>query len=128
MTDFVPFFFRGSAPNYLSDLLSANTSVRCLRSSEQKLLTDFRSRLKLRGDSAFFIAEPKMWNSLSVFLRVISTEPEFKSKLKTYLLGRLISAHRVQVRTSHKCLIFPLCIALCFSLYTLSNVLMSVLV
>lgn len=75
---------RGTAPEYLCDLLNPNTSVRWLRSSEQRVLMVPRSKLKLRGDRAFSIAGPKLWNSLPVSLRLVFSESEFKSKLKTF--------------------------------------------
>ncbi len=81
----------GTAPEYLSDLLNPNTSSRPLRSSEKRVVMVPRSRLKLRGDRAFSIAGPKFWNSLPVSLRLVSSESEFKSKLKTYLFQGLIT-------------------------------------
>ncbi len=77
----------GTTPEYLSDLLNPNTSSRPLRSSEKRVLMVPRSRLKLRGDRAFSIAGPKLWNSLPVSLLLVSSESEFKSKLKTYLFS-----------------------------------------
>ncbi len=77
----LPFVFKvlsGTAPEYLSDLLNPNTSSRPLRSSEKRVLMVPRSRLKLRGDRAFSIAGPKLWNSLPVSLRLVSSESEFK--------------------------------------------------
>ncbi len=56
----------GLAPSYLSDLLSLHSPGRCLRSLNQKLLLFPRSRLKKKGDRAFAIAGPKLWNSLPV--------------------------------------------------------------
>ncbi len=47
--------------------------------------TGLFGRLKLRGDCAFSIAGPNLWNSLPFSLRLVSSESEFKSKLKTYL-------------------------------------------
>lgn len=75
------------APSYLSDLLKLNDCTRSLRSSQQRLLMVPRSRLKTRGDRAFSVVGPKLWNSLPVSLRLISTESVFKSKLKTYLFS-----------------------------------------
>ncbi len=60
---------------------------RCLRSSNQKLLLVPRSRLKKKGDQAFAIAGPKLWNSLPVSIRTITTEELFKTRLKAYLRG-----------------------------------------
>ncbi len=72
----------GLAPSYLSDLLSLRSPGRCLRSSNQKLLLVPRSRLKKKGDRAFAIAGPKLWNSLPVSIRTIPTESLLKQGLK----------------------------------------------
>ncbi|XP_026098443.1 fucolectin-like [Carassius auratus] len=56
----------GTAPEYLSDLLSPNISARPLRSSEKRVLMVPKSRLKLWGDRAFSVVGPKLWNSLPV--------------------------------------------------------------
>ncbi len=76
----------GLAPEYLSDLLSIHNPVN-LRSSNQRQLNVPRARLKLRGDRAFSIAAPKLWNSLPVYIRTASTVHDFKGKLKTYLFS-----------------------------------------
>ncbi len=86
----------GTAPEYLSNLLNPNTSSR-LRSSEKRVLMVPRSRLKLRGDRAFSIAGPKLWNSLPVSLRLVSSESEFKSKLKTPFFQGLITVLEVSL-------------------------------
>ncbi len=83
----------GTTPEYLSDLLNPNTPSRPLRSSEKRVLMVPRSRLKLKGDRAFSIAGPKLWNSLPVSLLLDSSESEFKSKLKTYLFSRAFNCH-----------------------------------
>ncbi len=72
----------GLAPSYLSELLSLRSPGRCLRSSNQKLLLVPRSRLKKKGDRAFAIAGPKLWNSLPVSIRTIPTESLLKQGLK----------------------------------------------
>ncbi len=74
----------GLAPSYLSDLLRLRSPGRCLRSSNQKLLSVPRSR----SDWAFSIAGPKLWNSLPVSIRTIPTESLFKTRLKAYLFER----------------------------------------
>ncbi len=81
----------GMAPEYLSDLLNPNTSSRPLRSSEKRVLMVPRSRSKLRGDRAFSIAGPKLWNSLPVSLRLDLNSDSEKTKLKTYLFSGLIT-------------------------------------
>jgi len=74
----------GLAPVYMSDLLSSHNSGSSLRSSNQRLLTVPRTKLKTRGDRAFAVAGPKLWNSLPVPIRTASSLHEFKTKLKTY--------------------------------------------
>lgn len=80
--------FTETAPKYLSDLLSHNICARPLRSSEKRMLMVPRSRLKLRGDRAFSIIGPKLWNCFPVSLRLVPSEDEFKAKLKTYLFSK----------------------------------------
>nr|XP_061839065.1 uncharacterized protein LOC133621161 isoform X1 [Nerophis lumbriciformis]XP_061839075.1 uncharacterized protein LOC133621161 isoform X1 [Nerophis lumbriciformis] len=72
------------APTYLSDLLQPYCPTRSLRSADQLLLTVPDTRLKLRGDRAFAVAAPKLWNDLPLSVRQASSLPVFKSLLKTY--------------------------------------------
>jgi len=51
-------------------------------------LSQPRSRFKSRGDCAFAVVGPRLWNSLPVSLRSLSSLYEFKLKLKLYLLER----------------------------------------
>ncbi len=64
---------RGLAPAYLSDLLRYHNPSRGLRSGNLGVLSVRRSRLKHRGDCAFTIAGPKLWNSLPVPIRMVSS-------------------------------------------------------
>lgn len=75
----------GLAPGYISDLLSLHLPTRSLRSSSQVVLSVPRSQLKSRGDRAFSIAAPRLWNSLPPFIKFSSSLEVFKSNLKTYL-------------------------------------------
>ncbi|KAF7651519.1 hypothetical protein LDENG_00109680, partial [Lucifuga dentata] len=54
----------GHGPVYLNELLCPLTSVRSLRSANQGYLAVLRSRLKTRGDGAFAVAAPHLWNGL----------------------------------------------------------------
>ncbi len=63
----------GLAPTYLDALVKRHTSARSLRSSDQQLLTIPRARLKLKGDRAFSVAGPKLWNLLPVSIRSAQT-------------------------------------------------------
>ncbi len=68
--------------------LTLHSPGRCLRSSNQKLLLVLRSRLKKKGDRAFAITGPKLWNSFPFSIRTIETESLFKTRLKAYLFER----------------------------------------
>jgi len=70
--------------SYLSELV--NASGRCLRSTNNYNLSQPRLQLKSRGDHAFAVVGPRLWNSLHVSLRSLSSLYKFKLKLKLYLL------------------------------------------
>ena len=85
------FVFRslnGLAPSYLSELLTLNVLGRCLRSTSSYNLSQPHSRFKSRGDCAFAVVGPRLWNSLPLSLRSLSSLHEFKFKLKFYLFDR----------------------------------------
>ncbi len=46
-----------------------------------------RSRLKCRGDRAFSVAAPRLWNALPLSIRSSPTLGVFQSALKTYLFS-----------------------------------------
>uniref|UniRef100_A0AAZ1XBQ8 Reverse transcriptase domain-containing protein n=1 Tax=Oreochromis aureus TaxID=47969 RepID=A0AAZ1XBQ8_OREAU len=75
------------APSYLSELLKPHTPARTLRSATQQLLIQPRSRLKSRGDRAFALAAPVLWNTLPLDLRASDSIALFKSRLKTHLFN-----------------------------------------
>ncbi len=77
----------GLAPAYLFDLLRCHNPSRTLRSSNLGVLSVRRSRLIHRGDRAFAIAGPKLWNSLPGSVRMVSSLSSFKFKLKAHLLS-----------------------------------------
>ncbi len=74
-----------SAPDYICDLIKPYTASRSLRSSDQLLLSVPRSRCKTKGDRAFSVMAPKLWNSLPLNIRASPSLDAFKSSLKTYL-------------------------------------------
>uniref|UniRef100_A0A669EXB8 Reverse transcriptase domain-containing protein n=1 Tax=Oreochromis niloticus TaxID=8128 RepID=A0A669EXB8_ORENI len=74
-------------PSYLNELLRLHTPVRALRSATQILLKQPCSRLKSRGDRAFAVAAPVLWNNLPVSIRASDSLPLFKSRLKTYFFN-----------------------------------------
>ena len=73
------------APSYIQDILHVYTSGRSLRSSGQDLLTVPRTRFKTRGDRAFCVVAPRLWNSLPLALRALDSVEAFKKCLKTHL-------------------------------------------
>jgi len=77
----------GLAPIYLSELLHPYTPSRSLRSADQLLLTVPKARLKLRGDRAFSVAAPKLWNALPLDIRQATSLSHFKTLLKTHLFS-----------------------------------------
>ncbi len=46
-----------------------------------------RSHLKLKGDHAFLIAAPRLWNDLPAYIRLSPDIGSFKSHFKTYLFS-----------------------------------------
>ncbi len=74
----------GVAPKYLSDLIKPYAPLRALRSADHLLLAVPRAKLKSRGDRAFAVAAPKLWNSLPLYIRQAQTLVVFKSSLKMY--------------------------------------------
>ncbi len=75
------------APVYLSELLHLYTPSRSLRSRDQALLVVPRVRLKRRGERAFAVAGPRLWNALPLEIRMAPSLSVFKSLLKTYLFS-----------------------------------------
>ncbi len=80
----------GLAPSYLPELLTVRELGRALRSSNQLLLEVPRSKDKHRGDRAFSVAAPRLWNKLPAEMRLISDLGLFKSRLKLIYLGWLL--------------------------------------
>ena len=77
----------GLAPHYLSELLHRHAPARALRSAQQNMLVVPRSRKKTRGDRAFSVAAPRLWNSLPAHIRTVESIELFKSQLKTHLFA-----------------------------------------
>ena len=75
----------GLAPKYISDLLTWYVPSRPLRSADGALLVTLRSRLVTKGDQAFAIRAPTLWNSLPAELRHTNSLASLKSLLKTFL-------------------------------------------
>uniref|UniRef100_A0A3P9JT56 Reverse transcriptase domain-containing protein n=1 Tax=Oryzias latipes TaxID=8090 RepID=A0A3P9JT56_ORYLA len=75
----------GLAPPYLSELLQSHRPRRALRSVDQMLLEVPRTRLVTKGDRAFSVVAPKLWNRLPLSMRSARSLNDFKSLLKTHL-------------------------------------------
>ncbi len=74
----------GAAPSYLSELLISYSPSRPLRSADQGFLTVPHSCHKLRGDRAFSVAAPRLWNNIPPSVRLAPSSDSFKSRLKAY--------------------------------------------
>ena len=76
------------APAYISELLVPYVPSHSLRSSGSRLLFLPVSRLITKGDRAFSIRAPKLWNDLPEEIRLTESLPIFKSLLKTHFYQR----------------------------------------
>ena len=78
----------GTAPQYMTDLLSRYQPTRSLRSSDALLLTAPQSHLTSFWDRAFQHAAPtRLWNRLPISLRSANNLNSFK-KLKRHFFSR----------------------------------------
>ena len=77
----------GSAPSYISELISNYTPGRNLRSSTRNLLCQRSTRLLQYGGRSFSSAAPKLWNQLPDYVRNAKSLDIFKRKLKTHLFS-----------------------------------------
>uniref|UniRef100_A0A672YDQ4 Reverse transcriptase domain-containing protein n=1 Tax=Sphaeramia orbicularis TaxID=375764 RepID=A0A672YDQ4_9TELE len=74
----------GLAPSYIQEMLVDYEPARSLRSSGRGLLAVPKSRLKSKGDRAFSIRAPQLWNGLPEEIRLAESVTSFKSLLKTH--------------------------------------------
>ncbi len=82
----------GLCPQYITDLLTPYSAPRSLKSSSQRLLSVPHSCLKTKGDQAFSVAAPTLWNNLPSHIKSCSTINNFKSNLKTHLFSLAFSS------------------------------------
>ncbi len=75
------------APSYLADLLVRHVTSRSPRSSDLAFLTVPRTRSKHKGDRAFVVIAPNLWNKLPLEIRMAQTLAIFRFKLKYNLLS-----------------------------------------
>ena len=74
----------GEAPAYICDLLTPHEPEHCLRFSNKAILSILKSWLVTRGDQAFAVRAPYLWNSLPGNLRQANIVSFFKPALKIY--------------------------------------------
>ena len=77
----------GLSPSYMSNLLSFCSSSYSLRSCSNTLHEVPRSKQKSYGDRRFFIAGPKLWNSIPVSLRNAYSLNSFTKTLKDIFIS-----------------------------------------
>ena len=63
--------------NGLAELLYHQTTVRAPRSTNQSLFDVRRARLKNKGDRAFAVAAPNLWNSVLIYFKTAKTLETF---------------------------------------------------
>jgi len=79
----------GTAPKYLSDIVSLYTPSRNLRSAtDSRLFRIPRRNKKTQGQRSFSYLGPVVWNSLPFSVRHSDTAEHFKTSLKTYLFNK----------------------------------------
>ena len=72
----------------MAELTTPYNPLRALRSAGQSLLTvPANITLKTRGDRAFAVAAPDLWNNLPPLIRSAQSIEHFKSLLKTHLFS-----------------------------------------
>ena len=79
---------KGSAPRYLTSLLSPHKPPHNLRSSRDVLKLNVPCCKRLWGDRAFSVAAPHLWNHLQDEIRAAPSVNIFKSLLKAHLFSQ----------------------------------------
>ena len=75
------------APPYIANLIKPPDSTRQLRSADQMLLKVPDANLRQKGDRAFSVAAPTLWNTLPIGVKTAPSVDIFKTRLKTYLFA-----------------------------------------
>ena len=81
----------GTAPAYLSDLLTSYIPTRSLRSSDLDLLSVPRCNTAF-GSRGFRSAGPRLWNSLPHNIRTTDSYSSFRLHLKTHMFSIAFNA------------------------------------
>ena len=77
---------------YISQLISVkDTSGEYSLRSNNSILLNFPTSksVTMLGDQSFYMAAPKLWNDLPLFIRNISSVNSFKKSLKTHLFQKV---------------------------------------
>ena len=77
-------------PPYIVDLLDLSSTSRSrpsLRSDSQLKLNTPRTSLVTKGDRAFSVSAPNLWNKLPLNIKASPTLETFKARLKTHLFN-----------------------------------------
>ncbi|KAI5613905.1 hypothetical protein C0J50_11237, partial [Silurus asotus] len=78
----------GSAPMYLSRLLTRYNPSRSLRSQNSGLLIVPKIAKSTKGGRSFSHLAPKLWNSVPDSVRGSDTLSQFQCRVKTYLFSK----------------------------------------
>ena len=83
---------KGTAPNYLQQLIRKKTTNRTLRSGSKPgiILDEPFTKCKTFADRSFSVAGPKLWNKLPADIQLSQSETVFKKKLKTHLFVKYL--------------------------------------
>ena len=78
----------GSAPSYISELITRYQPTRSLRSASQCLLKELPAHTSTYGDRRFAVCVPRLWNCLPLHIKNSASISQFKCRLKTYLFSQ----------------------------------------
>jgi len=78
----------GESTSYLEPIIQEYHSLRTLRSSARSLLCTPSINSNFYGGRAFSATAPKLWNSISEYIKRAETVETFKTRLKTFLFQK----------------------------------------
>ena len=80
---------KGTAPQYLKDMLKLSKSVRLLRSNNMYMkLYIPRVKRESFANRSFSVMGPRLWNDITNDLKQCVNVETFKKKLKTFLFDK----------------------------------------
>ena len=89
----------GLAPEYVSELLGIYEPTNTLRSGDNGLLVEPKTRLTKRGDRAFSNYAPRLRNQLPSHIKAPPSVQTFKKNLKTHLFRKAFHRELLTVLT-----------------------------